>query len=172
MRIDTALTMFSVTTLGLIVALVMMTAVQTGITKPVIVGSYYAGIPVMGVNTRETIPLTMAEADPGSRTCYWDGIEECAKANAGSNFVKCSNSVAMQCGLPALATCTLPAGFELKYTNSRDCNYGAMDECKQKCSAGTVYDCVRLSQPRCSLIGGYFQSDYLQGKFTSYGELQ
>lgn len=171
MRIETALTAFSITTLGIIIGLVVLTVNDLRVGGQVS-GNYYLGIPTQGQVLREKLPLTIVDADPSSKTCYWDGIEECSKSNAGVNFVKCANSVAMQCGLPALATCVLPAGFELKYTSKRECLYGAMDECEQRCSVGNVYDCVRLSQPRCSLIGGHFQNEYLQEKFTSYGALQ
>ncbi|MEM4239995.1 MAG: hypothetical protein QXM31_00825 [Candidatus Woesearchaeota archaeon] len=170
MRVDTALTAFSITTLTLIVGLVILTASSTGMAG-IISGNYYLGIPSQGQVLRDKLPLTMVTADASSKSCYWDGVTECARMNAGENFVKCANSVALQCGarFSLLATCTLPPGFELKYNSDRECRYAAVDECKARCADAAAYSCVRISQSRCQLIGGKFQNEYLQSKYTSYG---
>lgn len=173
MQLDTALTAFSMTTLLIIVGLVVWTATDLGITQPVFIGNYYASIPEIGQVSREDMPLNMVEVEPKSPVCYQTGLNECRRLNAGENFITCLQKVTIDCSqtLPLLASCYLPAGFELKYNNNRDCVYGVMDECRARCAAGMQEVCNRMSSPRCSLIGGRFSSNYQQGKYTGYGML-
>ncbi len=165
MRLDTALTALSMTSLFLIVGLIFLTANEMGIT-----GNFYAGIPTTGEVSRDKVPLSMVSANPAYGLCYQEGIEKCKRLNAGENFIKCANGVALQCGTPQtlLSKCYLPAGFELKYTSNRECEYAVVDECSARCPS-TADTCVMLSKGRCGLIGGRFQSQYLQSKYVSYG---
>ncbi len=171
MRVDTALTAFSATTLLIIVALVINTATELQITRFQSTGNFYAGDPKYGVVERESLPLTMVENDPESPSCYADGINECRRMNAGENFVQCSQQVAIDCSKTdwMRAGCYLPPGFELKYSNNRNCVYGVVDECKIRCSLGLQEICNRLSTPRCGLIGGKFTNVYEQTLYTGYG---
>jgi hypothetical protein len=173
MRVDTALTAFSMTTLMIIVVLVVMTATDLGITNPVTVGNYYANIPQIGGVSRSTIPLTMVKVNNSDPQCYQKGVSECKRMNSGENFVTCQGKVLADCGqnMPLLTSCYLPAGFELKYSTSQECSYGVMDECKARCSEGMRDICNKLSSQRCGLIGGRFQSASLQTRYVGYGSL-
>jgi hypothetical protein len=159
MKLETALTAFCMTTVLLIVGLVVLTASQQRLLDPSIVGNYYFGIPLQGRVSREQVPLVLVDVDPNDPLCYQHGVGDCKRANAGENFVLCTDRVALDCGMPhaRLALCVLTAGFELKYVSKRECQYGVIDECKARCAAGLVEECVERSKGRCELIGGRFQ---------------
>lgn len=170
MKTETALTVFCMTTVMLIVGLVLLTAHDLDILDPVIVGNAYLGIPRMGQVSRGPLPLTLVEIDPRDPDCHQKGVKECGRLNAGQNFVLCTDRVALDCGAPhaLLAQCFLPAGYELKYLTKRECSYGVIDECKVRCAAGMVQSCVELSKSRCELIGGRFQGAREQTRKTAY----
>lgn len=169
MKVETALTAFSMTTLLIIVGLVAMTAGELGIANPVLVGNY---VRASANNVdRSAMQLTIVKVNAESSQCYQNAVADCQRMNSGDNFLLCTNQAAMDCGgaTPLMSNCFLPQGFEMKYNSKRECSYGVMDECKAMCSVGMQNDCVRLSQSRCSLIGGKFQGDYAQDKYRTYG---
>lgn len=162
MKTETALTAFSMTTLLLIVTLVVMTSFEmqnAGIT-----GNYYIGIPLQGQISRQSLPLEIPQVSIRDPFCYQNGVKDCQRLNAGQNFVFCADQVATKCGYKQFAQCFLTAGFELKYKAKRECDYGVMDECTARCSAGTVGECVEISKSRCALIGAYFQNTLMQNE--------
>ncbi len=161
MKTETALTAFCMTTVALIVGLVMLTAVQLGISDTAITGNLYVGLPEYGGVSRDSIPVGFADVEKGSPLCYQEGVSQCRRMNSGQNFIRCSDRVAVDCGypLPQLRGCGLTAGFELKYLTKRECSYGVIDECKIRCSADMVEDCVDSSKNRCGRIGGRFQAE-------------
>lgn len=156
MRLETALTAFCMTTVFLIVGLVVLTSFD--LRDASATGQAVLGIPRYGQVSRSPVPLTLVTVNPTSPSCYADGVKACQRANAGQNFVLCTDRVAVDCGLPhaQLARCFLPAGYELKYLTKRECEYGVIDECKIRCSVGLVKDCVEMSKSRCELVGGRF----------------
>lgn len=169
MKVETALTAFSMTTLLLIVGLVAMTASELGITNPSLVGNFYRGGSENVAGS--ALQLTIVKVDPASSQCYQNGVVDCQRMNSGENFRMCVESVTKDCGgaTPLVSNCFLPKGFEMKYNSNRECSYGVMNECKAMCSVGMQDDCVRMSKARCSIIGGKFQADYTQDKYRTYG---
>jgi hypothetical protein len=174
MKTDTALTFFCMATIIVIVGLVMFTTVQLGIGDGVLTGNYYLGVPLKGQVSRESIEVNYVQVDPHSPSCYADGAKECQRKNAGENFIFCTDQVALECGMPhaTLAGCFLPAGFELKYHTSRECSYGAIDECRARCAIGLVDSCVKYSKGRCELIGGVFYEHRQQQRRRAYTSQQ
>ena len=170
MKTETALTAFCMTTVMLIVGLVLLTANDLQLTSAPLTGEYAIGLPTQGKVSREAVQVNFVKVDPKDPFCYQNGVKECRRRNAGQNFVLCSDRVAQDCGrsFAQLTQCFLPAGFELKYLTKRECDYGIIDECKVRCSAGTLKGCVDVSRGRCSLIGGRFQPVYQQTKYTAY----
>ena len=167
MKTETALTAFSMTTLLLIVGMVMLTAMQLGITDGPITGNY-VGIPQFGKVSRQTVPLQLAHVSPGSASCYEDGITYCRRNNAGQNFVVCADRVAIDCNRALLTQCFLPSGYELKYRSQKECHYGVIDECKTRCSMAAMQECVERSKGRCGLIGSNLNTQYEARKYTAY----
>jgi hypothetical protein len=123
---------------------------------------------------REVLPYTIPDVDPDDPACYVNAINECARLNAGENYISCVDRVALDCGAPEaqMKTCYLPPGFELKYKSSKECEYNVAVECSMRCPVALLKECGRLSKGRCNLIGGKFQSVYEQTKYTNYPMIQ
>ncbi len=174
MRAETALMAFSVFAMLLISGLVALTGVRLGIGNAGSVGKYYIGIPQHGQALREVLPYRIPDVDPNDPACYVNAINACARLNAGENYVSCVDRVAVECGAPETQgmTCYLPAGFELKYRTSKECEYNVAVECSMKCPEALLKECSRLSKGRCGLIGGKFQSIYEQTRYTKYPAIQ
>lgn len=169
MKTETALTAFCMTTVAIIVGLVMLTALQLGLADSPITSNFYVGLPEQGGTSRASIPPSFVDVEKGNPMCYQEGVKQCRRMNAGQNFIRCSDRVAVDCGypLPQLRGCGLTAGFELKYLSKRECHYGVIDECKLRCSPEMVEDCVDRSKSRCELIGGKFQAQRLKERHTA-----
>ena len=168
METETALTAFCMATVLIIVGLVALTATQLNLADSPLVGNYI-GVPEHAHYEGE--PVIFAEVDPKDLQCYDKGVSQCQQKNHGNNFVLCADRVALDCGLPTarFARCFLPAGFELKYLSRRECNYGVIDDCKVRCPPGLQQDCVQSSKSRCDLIGGAFQAQHQEERYTVYG---
>jgi hypothetical protein len=169
MKTETALTVFCMTTVLVLVGLVMLTAEQTGGVSIVgnLIGIRSLAVPRIG--ERDSTPVQLPAVKPTDPRCYENAVKDCLRLNMGQNFLLCLERVAADCGKAYVRTthCLLPAGFELKYRGSRECSYGVPDECRARCPPIQVDDCIRLSRSRCKIIGGKFvaireQTQYVQ----------
>ncbi|MEM2916366.1 MAG: hypothetical protein QXT19_03365 [Candidatus Woesearchaeota archaeon] len=79
---------------------------------------------------RKALPYTIPDVDPNDPACFVNAINACARLNAGENYISCVDRVAVECGAPETKgmTCYLPAGFELKYKSSKECEYNVAVE--------------------------------------------